>query len=197
METFISSIQLIDKQVFQRIYGKSYKENCTISLDKLRYVCVSHYGFDYLIHQGELIVHEAIAEKMICIFQELFAIKYPIEKLVLVDEYDADDICSMSANNSSAFNYRMIEGTTILSNHSKVLAIDINPLYNPYVRYFDGQPSILPENGAIYANRNLQCPYYIHKNDACYRIFCKYGFTWGGDWEHAKDYQHFEYACDV
>lgn len=194
MNTFTSSICLITENVYRRIYGKSYKVDCTIPRDELRYVCVSHYGFDGQIHCGELIIHRKIAEKVVGIFQELFDAKYPIEKILLVDEYNADDIYSMSDNNSSAFNYRTIEGTTILSNHSSGLAIDINPLYNPYVRFFDGQPSVLPENGTQYADRTLDCPYYIHKGDICYCTFIKYGFTWGGEWEHAKDYQHFEIA---
>jgi hypothetical protein len=161
-------------------------------LKNLRYITLSHYGFDHCVHTGELIVHAAIAQKIICIFQELFNAEYPIEKMILVDDYDADDIRSMSDNNSSAFNFRFIEGTTKLSNHSKGLAIDINPLYNPYVRTVNGVVSILPENGSAYANRSYPCPYYIHKNDICYQIFLKYGFTWGGDWTISKDYQHFE-----
>lgn len=197
MNAFKSSIQTIDDQLFQRIYGKSYKVNATIPKEDLRYVRVSHYGFDSQVHYGELIVHRLIAEKIVCIFQELFDVKYPIEKLRLVDDYDADDIRSMSDNNSSAFNFRTIEGTDKLSNHSKGLAIDINPLYNPYVRYFDDCTSVLPDNGTCYADRTLDCPYYIYKDDICYRIFCKYGFTWGGDWVHSKDYQHFEIACDI
>lgn len=38
----------------------------------------------------------------------------------------ANDNKSMSANNTSAFNYRVISGTKKLSNHSYGLAIDIN-----------------------------------------------------------------------
>lgn len=189
---FCSKISNIDDDIFKRIYKKSYKENCTVPLDCLRYVTVSHYGFDSKIHTGELIVNADIAQKIVSVFQELFSACYCIEKMRLVDEYNADDLLSMADNNSSCFNYRTIEGTTTLSNHSKGLALDINPLYNPYVRTINGSISILPKNGVPYADRSICCPYYIRKNDVCYNIFTKHGFTWGGEWEHAKDYQHFE-----
>ena len=189
---FYSCARTIDDTIFQRINLKSYKPNYTISLDELRYISLSHYGFDGKVHMGELIVNCTIVQQTLSVFQELFGANYPIEKIRLVDEYDADDICSMTDNNSSCFNYRTIEGTSKLSNHSKGLAIDINPLYNPYVRMIDGTVSILPENGTPYADRLSNCPYFIHKNDICYNAFIKHGFSWGGEWESSKDYQHFE-----
>lgn len=67
-------------------------------------------------------------------------------------------------------------------------AIDINPLYNPYV----ANGNISPSAGKMYANRTLNSKYQINKNDAVYNIFIKYGWTWGGDWSNKKDYQHFE-----
>lgn len=189
---FYSCVHTIDDAIFQRINLKSYKPNCTIPLDELRYIYLSHYGFDGKAHMGELIINCDIVQQTISVFQELFEAKYPIEKIRLVDEYDADDICSMADNNSSCFNYRTIEGTSKLSNHSQGLAIDINPLYNPYIRMIDGTFSVLPENGIPYVNRSGNCPYFIHKNDICYNAFIKHGFSWGGEWESAKDYQHFE-----
>lgn len=54
--------------------------------------------------------------------------------MTLIDNYDADDERSMTANNTSAFCYRTVAGSTKLSTHSRGLAVDINPLYNPYVK---------------------------------------------------------------
>lgn len=68
--------------------------------------------------------------------------------MVLIDEYNAEDNRSMEANNSSCFNFRLVPGTRKLSNHSKGLAIDINPLYNPYVKTNkNGKIIISPEKG--------------------------------------------------
>lgn len=108
------------------------------------------------------------------------------------DEYDAVDEAAMADNNSSAFNYRTISYSDVLSNHSLGRAIDINPLYNPYVKMVDGRLSCEPTNGAAYMDREREFPHKITAEDPCCQIFKKHGFAWGGDWEHAKDYQHFD-----
>lgn len=183
------SISKITTAIFARMQGKSYPEGCPLSLDTLRYLTVAYVNFDGEICQGELVVNAEIAEDVISIFKELFEEKYPIEKISLIDDYDADDDRSMAANNSSAFCYRVISGTDRLSNHSFGLAIDINPLYNPYIK---SSGKVLPEEAEAFADRTLSNPYYICPEDSCVRIFKKYGFTWGGDWKNSKDYQHFE-----
>lgn len=175
-----------------RINGKSYGEACDVSYEELRYVRILHKGFDDKTYIGELIVNQAIAQDILDIFRELYRLDYPIERMVLVDEYDADDIKSMEANNSSAFNFRFVDGTTRRSLHSDGVAIDINPLYNPYVRMREGKLTVLPENGTDYVDRTKDCPYYIKEGDSCYNAFIKRGFTWGGAWDYSKDYQHFE-----
>lgn len=175
-----------------RIKGKSYRENCNVPYDELRYIRLLYLGIDQKSHIGELIVNKSIAEDIIAIFKELYAARYPIEKMVLVDEYDADDITSMEADNSSAFNFRFIDSTTKISVHSYGLAIDINPRYNPYIRQMGGKTVILPANGSDFADRSKDCEYYIRRGDICYQAFIKRGFTWGGDWKHEKDYQHFQ-----
>ncbi len=186
----------ISKEIKDRINGKSYADNCSVPYDELRYVKVLYWGFDNKTHIGELIVNKAIVEDILEIFEELYELKYPIEKMVLVDEYNADDNASMADNNSSAFNYRVIDGTSKISVHSYGLAIDINPKYNPYVREMDGKTIITPENGTEYADRSLDCQYYITKGDVCYEAFIKRGFTWGGEWQNSKDYQHFQKKLD-
>lgn len=182
----------ISNEIYSRIYNLSYKKNCNLPLDALSYLSLLHYGFDGQVHAGEMIVNRRIADKVLLLFQELLAARYPIEKIHLIDDYNADDYVSMSDNNSSAFNYRVIDGTDILSNHSLGLAIDINPLYNPYIKSVGGNLRILPPEGSPYIDRFVHHPYMIQSDDICYQTFLKHGFTWGGDWDHCKDYQHFE-----
>jgi len=105
----------LDKPLINRIYGKSYKENSTITYDDLHYVRVLHYDFTGQIRIGELIVNKDISEDLVDIFYELYEAKYPIEKMVLVDDYNGDDNTSMANNNTSAFNYREINGSNNLS----------------------------------------------------------------------------------
>lgn len=185
----------ISEEIKARITGKSYPVDCPLSLGELRYVRVLHKGFDGLTHVGEIIVNKLIAEDICEIFYKLFLAEYPIEKMMLVDEFNADDELSMAANNTSAFNFRYILGTTTLSKHSKGLAIDINPLYNPCVfTNSEGKQIIQPASGADYIDRKLENPYYITVEDDCYNLFIGHGFTWGGDWTSKKDYQHFEFT---
>lgn len=185
-------ISEITDDIFARMQGKSYKEDCTVPREDLRYVHVRHMGFDGEVKDGELVVNKAIADDVLAIFEELYKADYPIEKVRLVDEYDADDEASMSDNNSSAFNFRFISHTTRISKHGLGMAVDINTRYNPYVKTVDGKLSIEPANGADYVDRSKDFPYKIDHEDLCYKLFKEHGFTWGGDWTHSKDYQHFE-----
>lgn len=185
-------ISEIPDDIFAKMQGKSYKEDCTVPREDLRYVHVRHMGFDGEAKDGELVVNRAIADDVLAIFEELYKADYPIEKVRLVDEYDADDEASMSDNNSSAFNFRFISHTTRISRHGLGMAVDINTRYNPYVKTVDGKLSIEPANGADYVDRSKDFPHKIDHEDLCYKLFKEHGFTWGGDWTHSKDYQHFE-----
>ena len=185
-------ISKIPDDIFEKMQGKSYKADCTVPRDELRYVHVLHMGFDGQTKEGELVVNKAIADDVLAIFEELYQADYPIEKVELVDAYNADDEESMSHNNSSAFNFRFISHTTKISKHGLGMAVDINTLYNPYVKTVDGKLSIEPANATAYVDRSKDFPYKIDHDDLCYKLFTKYGFTWGGDWTHSKDYQHFE-----
>lgn len=183
----------IDNALFKRIYGKSYKHNCSIKRDELRYLHLLHYTIDGSIKLGEMICHKDVAKDLINIFRQLYEAKYPIERMQLIDDYNADDITSMNHNNTTCFNYRAVAGSKKLSNHSMGKAVDINPLYNPYVkRRADGSYKISPETGRKYADRSRNFKYKIDKDDLAYRLFTKYGFRWGGNYRSLKDYQHFE-----
>lgn len=186
-------ISPVTGDIYARILGKSYKQGALIGLEELRYVQVLHVDFEGKTRKGELICNRSVADDLMSVFMELYEARYPIERICLVDEYGADDELSMENNNSSCFNYRVINGTNRLSNHGKGMAMDINPLYNPCVRKRkDGSVLVEPAAGKPYADRSGDSPYMIKKDDLCCRIFEKYGFEWGGDWTNPKDYQHFE-----
>lgn len=182
-------INYIDDDVFSRIKGKSYNDLSPVTIEELRYVHILHIGTDGQAHTGELIVHMTIAEEILDIFYELYNYGYLIESVRLVDDFGADDNASMSVNNTSCFNARNMSGSDALSWHAYGLAIDINPLYNPY--FLDGDVC-LPASARSYVDRTQDFNMKIDKNDICYRVFDKHGFTWGGSWENPKDYMHFE-----
>ncbi|MBQ3396258.1 MAG: M15 family metallopeptidase, partial [Synergistaceae bacterium] len=126
------------------------------------------------------------------ILMKLYEANYPIEKIRLVDEYDADDETSMRDNNSSSFNFRFITHTTKISKHGLGLAVDINTLYNPYVKVTKDKTILEPATAGVYVDRTKDFTYKIDGNDLCYKLFIEHGFEWGGNWKSVKDYQHFE-----
>ena len=179
--------EAISDNLRRYITGISYPaEDAEITLDELRYVHIWHYNFD-----GD--PNEAIAQDLVEIFYELYRNEYQLEQVHLIDEYDGDDISSMEANNTSCFNYRPIQDSTKLSKHALGLAVDINPLYNPYITYnTDGTEDVSPVSGSAYADRSISFSYKIDESDLCYKLFTQHGFTWGGNWNSCKDYQHFQ-----
>lgn len=191
-EGFNSAV--LPEYIKEKMVGVSYHENPNIRLEELRYVRIVHYDFNGQIQEGELIVNQKIAYPVMKAFYELYKWEYPIERVRLVDDYEGDDELSMEANNTSAFNYRNIEGTDTLSKHALGMAIDINPRMNPYVR----KDTFSPINGEEYLERDVKrckgkhADKMIHKKDILYKIMKRNGFSWGGDWNECKDYQHFE-----
>lgn len=166
-----------------------------ITFEELAYVHILHYDFDGRPAEGELICNTAIAQDLAEIFQELYRNEYRLEKVLLIEEYDGDDTASMEDNNTSCFNYRPVEGSDHLSKHAYGLAVDINPLYNPYITYTaDGEENVSPVSAQAYADRSRNFSYKIDSEDLCYRLFIQHGFTWGGNWNNVKDYQHFQKA---
>lgn len=169
----------------------SWRDNNPVPLEELRYIQLSHWGFDGHMHKGELIMHKDAVNEIVEIFQELFKEKYPIEKMLLIDAYEADDNLSCEDNNTSAFCSRPITGSeSEWSLHSFGLAIDINPLLNPYKK----GDIVVPVSGKRFLDRSINCRGIITKDDVCYRAFISRNWKWGGDWYTKKgyvDYQHF------
>lgn len=186
--------------VKERITGISYPESgCTVPYEDLAYVGLLYFDFNGQEQTGELICNQAVAQDMVEIFYELYRNEYQLERVRLIDEYGGDDTASMADNNTSCFNYRVVDGTTRLSKHAYGLAIDINPYYNPYVVFNkngDGSTYISPPGSEVYADRSQSFAYKIDETDLCYRLFTEHGFTWGGNWNSTKDYQHFQKTLD-
>ena len=195
---FTSSVIERNSEVFNRINGRSYRDNDDITLEDLRYLTIPYYNFEQQVILGEMIVNKDIQEDVVDIFKELFNNKYEINSIKLIDDYWQDgydgniaDNRSIEANNTSCFCYRKATGGESISNHGYGRAIDINPQQNPYVE--NGQNT--HRNADEYVNnRYVGEPHVIvaSDEDICYSIFTKHGFTWGGNWLNPIDYQHFE-----
>lgn len=153
-------------------------------LENLRLVDVYYYGFDEKIHKGQLVVHKDVVLDVIEIFELIRESRFPIGKVVPISKYGWSDEKSMRDNNTSAFNYRFISGSRVISNHAAGLAIDINPALNPYIK----NGNSLPEN-CIYDTTKVGT---ISASSELVKEFKQRGWEWGGDWKSLKDYQHFE-----
>ena len=183
----------IPDSIFSMMKGKSYKHYCTTPRSELRYLRCLHTDKEGRSIVGEMVVNKAIANDVLDILYKLYRAKYPIERMRLIDYWNADDERAMRANNSSCFNFRFISHTHTVSKHGRGMAVDINTLYNPYhKRQRNGKEVIEPATARPYLDRSKKHAYMIQRGDLCYRLFKEKGFRWGGDWKHSKDYQHFE-----
>ena len=192
-DAFFSALPISD-DIFALMQGRSYKEGCPVAREDLRYLIVLHKDSLGRSLIGEMVVNKDIADDVEAILKALYDASYPIEKMRLIDHYDADDQASMLDNNSSAFNYRPRAHQSTISKHALGLAIDINPLYNPYCLTTESGALIVePKEARQYVNRDFESPYKIEKGDLCWTLFRERGFWWGGGWANrTKDYQHFE-----
>jgi len=170
--------------------GATWQPGCPIKPERLRLVGVDYIGFDGETHRGELIVHQDLVRDVITIFEKLYQLGFPIEKMRTVDHYPAaDDELSMEDNNTSAFNCRRLPGSSQWSEHAYGRAIDVNPRLNPCV-YAGGK--FQPQNAVAYLDRHRTDPGLLHGGDPVVRVFADHGWRWGGYWKALVDYQHFE-----
>ncbi|RLB58139.1 MAG: hypothetical protein DRI34_05755 [Deltaproteobacteria bacterium] len=175
--------------LIERMKSCSWRPGCPVGLDELVLLRLSHWGLDGRVHTGELVVHRRLAGEIGDIFRDLFAARFPIEKMRLIEDYRGSDDASMADDNTSAFNCRRsASNRRVFSRHAWGAAIDINPLRNPYV---SGR-RVLPPGGRSWLDRSRPRPGMIVHGDAVWRAFTSRGWRWGGDFRHLKDFQHFE-----
>jgi len=177
----------IPARMRRRMIGVSWHPGCPVGLGQLRLLRLSYWGFDHAVHQGQLIVNVSAARPLARAFGLLFAARYPIRQMRVVDVFGASDERSMLADNTSAFNCRRIPGTTSWSEHAYGLAVDVNPFENPEV----AGGAVFPPAAAAWADRSRHSPAVIRHGDAVWRAFMSIRWKWGGDWISPKDYQHF------
>ncbi|WGW02274.1 M15 family metallopeptidase [Tropicibacter oceani] len=158
--------------------------------EALRLLSIPHLDFQGQGAVGEMIVAADVAEDVLDIFADLHAAGFQIELMRPVHLFMGDDGRSMAANNTSAFNCRVVGGTNRLSQHAFGKAMDINPVQNPYVK--GGYTS--PEAGKSFDGadeRTGDVPGIVLPDGPVTRAFKARGWGWGGDWSSSRDYQHF------
>lgn len=165
----------------------TWHEDCPVTVDELRYLTMSHHGFDGRLHTGEMIVNAAYAEDIVGVFEKLFEAGFPIEqmKVITADELDAHP--TGDGNVTTSFVCRNAVGSANWSFHAYGLAIDINPFHNPYLR----GDLVIPELAEAYTDRDDLRPGMVLDGDVVVTAFAEIGWPWGGHWSSVKDWMHF------
>jgi hypothetical protein len=146
---------------------------------------VKFYDFDDVSRSGTIQVHETLEEDVNALFEYMYKIKFPLSSVEPLSKFDYSDDDSMEANNTSSFNFRTVSLDSFrISLHGYGLAIDINPLLNPYIN----KSIVLPPE-AVY---DITKPGTLYRTHPIVQFMQARGFIWGGDWEKSyDDYHHF------
>jgi hypothetical protein len=185
---FQSSVSPLSAALRARMAGVSWHHGCPVPLSSLRLLTLSYHGFDHRSHTGQLIVNRSVATQVVGVFRGLYRVGFPIRRMQLVDAYGGSDFRSIEADNTSAFNCRNATGSSSWSNHAYGLAIDINPIENPYVT---ASGSTAHRASRPYLNRSRIRPGMAYSGGVLVSAFRSIGWGWGGYWSGARDYQHF------
>jgi D-alanyl-D-alanine carboxypeptidase-like protein len=173
--------------VHQQDVRYSYRAGCPVAPADLRLVRVSYYGFDGTARVGALVVHRRVARDVVSVFRRLYVARFPIRRMTPVSAYRGSDEASMAADNTSGFNCRRAVGGSGWSAHAYGLAIDVNPVENPYVL----GSKVLPAAGRRYLDRSRRRRGTAVAGGTLVRAFASIGWSWGGRWTGSPDYQHF------
>jgi hypothetical protein len=178
----------------QLVRAGAWRQACPEPLSRLRLLTVPYWGFDGKEHTGQLVVHEDAAAKLRRVMLKLHAMRFPIRHMQLGDMYgpkypdDGDVTGTFECRQAVPSPCTGGSGTGSWSNHAYGLAIDINPVENPYVGCgMSHNPKARP-----YLDRSKHRPGMI--TPAVIAAFAEVGWGWGGSWSGStKDYMHFSH----
>jgi hypothetical protein len=183
-----SHIERLTAPTRKLMTGRSWHAGCPVPLRDLRLIKLTYWGFDRTAHTGKLVVHKRWAPKVARVFGKLYKARFPIRRMRLVDRYDAVDMRSMKADNTSAFSCRYRDNVCCTwSQHAFGRAIDVNPVENPYV----GPWGVSPPNGKPFVHRKPLRRGMLALHDRGWWAFHTIGWEWGGSWKWPTDYQHY------
>lgn len=178
--------------------GNTISPTNPVGCDRLRTVSFDFSSVDGSPGRGSVVVLDAVAPAVAAIFDTLHARGFPLEQARPLEYFNGDDNASMDANNTSAFNGRVIAGTTSISMHAYGVAIDISPAWNPNIDINSDGTAVISPARAAHSHVNRQEPRAGRPDrpgmvEAVREVFEDHGFLqWGGDWNFPVDYQHFQ-----
>lgn len=189
---FHSAIRPLAPAEGAQLSGEFWHAGCPVPLSGLRLLTVSYWDFTGRAETGQLIVSRRAAAPLAKVFGQLYRLRFPIRHMRFVDTYGQKRSRPRDRDISGSFECRRAvpspcgSGTGNWSQHAFGLAVDLNPIENPYTGCGrTREPSSVP-----YLNRSKVRPGMV--TPAVVRAFRSIGWGWGGSWSGStKDYMHF------
>jgi hypothetical protein len=193
---FHSATKPLPAPVRAQLSGTYWHAGCPVPLSQLRLLSVSYWGFDGRSHAGQLVVNREAAAPLARVFARLYELRFPIRHMRFADAYGPARSKPADGDISGSFECRQAvpspcsggTGTGHWSNHAYGLAIDLNPVENPYV----GCGMTRDRTALSYVDRSRHRRGMV--TPAVVAAFRSIGWGWGGDWSgDTKDYMHFSH----
>jgi hypothetical protein len=174
----------------------SWKPGCPVHHRDLRLLEVTTWGWDGRPAAGQLVVHEDAAAPLATVFRKLYRLKFPIRHMRLGHMYGPKRAYPADGDVTGSFRCRQSVPSPCVggnasgrwSNHAYGLALDLNPVENPYV----GCGAVRDPKSRPYLNRSRLRKGMV--TPAVVRAFRSIGWGWGGDWSgETKDWMHFSH----
>lgn len=177
--------------------GTTWKPGCPVPLEDLRILHFNYWGFDHSLDRGPLVVNASVAEDVLWVFKQMYEAEFPIKKVALATEFkparfELHRRITSHRSVTASFNCRPVVTATgpgdDFSQHAYGLAIDLNPVQNPYVTVGGFVRNRAAEP---YLDRGRHLEGMVHEGDIVFRSFAAIEWEWGGNWSGDKDYMHF------
>jgi hypothetical protein len=194
-QPFQSSVAPVPANVRAQIVRAGlYRAGCPVTFGQLRVLTVTHWSFTGTPSAGQLVVNRSAAPLLAAVFRRLYAQHFRIRHMRLADAYGPKRLRPADGDITDAFECRQAvpspcsggSGTGSWSEHAYGLAVDLNPIENPYV----GCGRTRERASAPYLNRSR-----LRRGMVTTRVvaaFGSVGWGWGGSWSGTtKDYMHF------
>jgi hypothetical protein len=192
---FQSSTRALPQPVQKQLEaGGFWHQGCPVPLSGLRLLTVSYRDFDGRVQTGQLVVNKNAARPLADVFRQLYGLHFPIRHMRLADFYGPSRSRPRDGDVSASFECRQAvpspctggRGTGTWSQHAYGLAVDLNPVENPYV----GCGQSRDPAARRYRDRSRHRPGMVTRRAV--QAFRSVGWGWGGSWTgNTKDYMHF------
>ena len=190
--SFHSAIRPLVPAEHAQLRKEFWHPGCPVRLTALRLLEVSYWDFAGEVQMGNLVVNRRAAAPLARVFRQLYRLRFPIRHMRFADAYGPRSGRPRDRDISGSFECRRAvpspcgSGTGNWSQHAFGLAIDLNPIENPYTGCGrTRERASLPYLNRSRIRRGMVTP-------AVVRAFRSIGWGWGGSWAGStKDYMHF------